>query len=192
MAWKSPGFTGTEVHAAPRRLARPRHWSGVVATVAVLAIVSCQSAASGPPAASVPVEALTGEWVGTMGLRQLGACSIAGNPTLADDESQSKITVVLKVEPDGRLSAWEKTRPDAILDPLKPRWSGTVSKDLEIAVSKRTDAECDGKWFHSQTEMKGSAFEGKTTDSIQVSGRENSCPLMGCEFQVTYRLTRKS
>jgi hypothetical protein len=173
-----------------RPLGRAKCWCGLLATVVAAAITSCQSATPAALSTPVAVEALSGEWVGTMGLRQLGSCSLAGNPTLADDESQMKITVLLKIEADGRLSAWEKTRPDAILDPLKPRWSGTVSRNREIAVSKRAEAECDGRKLESRTEMKGSAFEGKAGDSIQVSGRETSCPSLGCVFQV-YRLTRK-
>ena len=150
----------------------------------------CQSAPRvGEP---VSLELLTGEWVGTVGFRQLGACSMGGSPEQADSETRSPITVLLKVEPNGKLSAWEKTRKDAVLDPAKPRWTGNVTKDLRIAAVRRSDAVCDGVERESKTEMKGQAFEGRDGDSIEIAGRESTCPSMGCTFAVIYRLNRRS
>jgi hypothetical protein len=167
---------------------------GVAAAVVIAAIstVHCQSTQPAQPITPVPLELLSGEWIGTVGFRQIGACSMGGNPELADNETRAPITVLLKVEPDGKLAAWEKTRKDAVLDPTKPRWTGSVTKELRISAVKRSEAECSGAKVETKTEMKGSAFEGKTGDSIQVSGRENACPSMGCAFAITYRLTRRS
>jgi len=185
-----------------------RGWCSERLTTAVAVVLAvaglnlaCQSAQPTQPATPVSLDLLTGEWVGTLGTRQAGGCSIFG-PDLADnvgrmpggvvDESRMPVTVLLKVESDGTLKGWEKVRADAVLDETKPRWLGTISKDLEVWVVKRSEPVCDGHEREAQTELKGHASEGKTGDSIEVSGREYSCPSMGCSFVLTYRLTRRS
>jgi hypothetical protein len=114
------------------------------------------------------------------------------NPEQGDGEMRGKIIVRLKVDPDGRFVAWEKTREDVVPDPAKPRWTGTITKDLHIAAVRRSEASCQGVKVENRTEMKGAAFEGRNGDAIEISGREATCPSMGCKFAVIYRLTRRS
>jgi hypothetical protein len=173
--------------------------AGVVAVAGVT--LACHSAQPTQPATPASLELLTGEWVGTVGTRQAGECSIFG-PDLADnegrmpgrvvDDSRMPITVLLKVESDGRLKGWEKVRQDAVLDETKPRWVGTVNKDLQVWVVKRSEPVCDGHEREAQTDLKGQVSEGQPGDSLEVSGREYSCPSMGCSVELTYRLTRRS
>jgi len=131
---------------------------------------------------------LSGSWEGTVKERQLGKCALGVNR----DQPKKTLTVPSRVQivvdQDGTLRAWE-SQAETPTDP--PDWEGTLGDDLGVRASRTSQAECRGESTSVTTSLTGRVTVNGAARQLEVTGREETCPTLGCIFEVTYRLVKK-
>ena len=167
----------------PALLTRLSSASLIIAGV-LLTIAGCASTDLGPGGKT----SLSGAWEGTVEERQLGTCALGLNR----DQPKKKLTmpsqVQIVIDQDGTLNAWESQTPTPT-DP--PDWEGTLGEDLGIRASRTSKAECKGESTSVTTSLTGRVTANGASRQLEVTGREETCPTLGCIFEVTYRLVKK-
>jgi hypothetical protein len=137
------------------------------------------------------LQALSGEWSGTLKTRQAGKCSIGFR---LDQRWQSsalreKVRIRVAVDPDGAFTGREHGPDGTEFEWVD--WRGTLSDALHVVAIRGSQAECRGEKSEIKTQLEGRVVRGRDGPTLELSGREEWCPKMGCIFAVTYRLVKR-
>jgi len=132
---------------------------------------------------------LSGAWEGTLEERQVGKCALGADRSHPTDRQSVPTQVQVVVEPDGIFTAWERAPGNT--SGVPPDWRGDLADDLSLTAIRTSKAECGGQSTSVTTQLKGSVKLSATAKQLEISGREESCPALGCAFSVTYRLAKK-
>jgi hypothetical protein len=137
------------------------------------------------------LQALSGEWSGTVKTRQVGKCTIGLRPDQRWQSSvlKEKVRIRLAVDPDGAFAGREH-RADGT-EFKRVDWRGTLGDPLHVVAVRGSHADCRGEESEIKTRLEGRVVRGRDGPTLELSGREELCPKMGCIFTVTYRLVKK-
>ena len=161
--------------------------------VCVLGVVS-----SGAVAESADVaHDLEGVWklVATRG--QVGIC---GTGTIESGTgrikrgrvSTSRGTVRIERDDDGSTWRLKFLQPDGSVGAPARKWTAEVRPDGSVVSSQSSMALCSDeppRWYELELEGK---LKARKRLRIELRGRDEPCPEMGCAFKVTYELTREA
>ena len=157
-----------------------------LAWLAILVLLArCASSGLGPGGKA----SLSGAWEGTLEERQVGKCALGVDRAHPTERLSTPTQVQVVVEPDGTFTAWERAPGDTSGDP--PDWRGALADDLSLTAFRTSEAECRGQSTSVTTQLKGRVNLSAGGKQLKVSGREETCPTLGCVFSVTYRLAKK-
>jgi hypothetical protein len=139
----------------------------------------------------VGLASLSGDWAGTRETKQAGKCSIGERDDKRWQRSQmdSDESVQIVVEADGTITARRHLK-EGTLAP-RPEWWGSVDDRLLVTAEQDSNAECGGVKSSVMTRLQGQFERGAKGAILELSGLEKTCPGMGCEFKIVYRLTKK-
>jgi hypothetical protein len=166
-----------------------------VILVAVVSAGGCASQASAKhqrlELGRAGLSSLSGDWAGTMETTQAGKCSIGERTDKRWQRAQidqNEVVHVL-VETDGTIRAHRYLK-DGTLAPASAWW-GSVSESLEVTAEQDSKAECQDAKSEVMTRLRGQFDRGPKGPALELAGLEKTCPRMGCEFNIVYRLTKK-
>jgi hypothetical protein len=182
------------MHPLGRLCIARRLGQSIVAAFA-LTIVGCASH-SGSQRESLTLEpgdlpSLSGKWTDTRETAQAGKCSIGErtDKRWQRKEVDAKESESITVEADGTITA-HRYLDDGTLG-SEPLWWGSVNDRLEVTAEQESKAECQGVKSGVSTRLRGQFYRDQKGPLLELTGLEKTCPSMGCEFNIAYRLTRK-
>lgn len=165
-----------------------------VAAVA-LTIVGCASPASSQRESLTlqpgDLPSLSGKWTGTRETAQAGKCSIGerSDKRWQRKEVDAKEAEAITIESDGTITAHHYLDDGTLA--TEPLWWGSVNDKLEVTAEQESKAECQGVKSRVSTRLRGQFYRDQKGPLLELTGLEKTCPSMGCEFNIAYRLTRK-
>ncbi len=141
--------------------------------IARLLIVLISLASCGHQDQPQPVNsALTGNWLGVSSTKQLGKCAWAGNLS----ETVIASFQVTTAGVTGNLTRGGTTQP------INGRVTGS-----SVTIYEVNRVVCNSSWGNYTARYEGSV-EG---DTIRLASRDTLCPIQGCIFLRTLKLTRQ-
>jgi hypothetical protein len=66
-----------------------------------------------------------------------------------------------------------------------------INQNLHVTAQQNSNAECQGSKSNVTTRLDGQFVGTRSAPTLELSGTERTCPTLGCEFKLTYRVTRK-
>ena len=129
------------------------------------------------------IETLSGDWSGTFEVRQVGSCTVEhGESTI------QPLRARLTIERDG---AFELRGYEADGTTSKTLAAiGVFDAELRASALRSFISKCPGGPSETKTELDGRVNDGPDGPTLELSGRETSCPKEHCVFSLHYRLVR--
>jgi hypothetical protein len=121
------------------------------------------------------VSELSGEWMGTVTIFQVGEC------TYTQEGEPRPLTLQWTVTDDGQIK---------IVETDKKHWTGTVEADLSVSLQKTFQVTCHGEPRTGTAPYKGRIEQQDGVYRLDVEAVEDWCPPT-CRFRVVYSLAKK-
>lgn len=144
-----------------------------VATMIILAVLAAPALAEGPDA-----ERLSGEWVGTTTSKATGDCPFGDDP--------QPLKMRWTVDSGGKVTVDEVKQGKF---PLPEKWSGVVTADGQVTLTKTRGMKCFGEKFTLSVEYSGRIEARDGALHLSMAADENWCPKQNCTARVRYDLS---
>ena len=102
---------------------------------------------------------------------------------------KEKVRICLAVDPVGVFTGREYGADGTETESLE--WQGTLGEAVRVAAVRSSQANCRGEESEIKTRLEGRVVRGRDGPTLELSGREELCPKLGCIFTLTYRLVKK-
>jgi|SRR5215471_4288587 len=161
----------------------------------VFQLLGCRTARDSRPS-SLPLESLSGDWIGSVILIQRGSCPLNG-PGGSVSRLSDEVEMVASVASDGQLTA---SLRNLTLEELKAiTWKGQVTPEYQVMVARIKPSSCQGKPNDIETHLKGFVTTTPAGLELRLSGEEVShypyqsgcTDLRECRYGLEYAFRRR-